>query len=76
MSRVRKQGALPLQHVCHTFQEVQKAKGQSCLSQPVKFLQRTKTPFIQSLMVALKRYVFIFLIFKCKLIQLEENNLC
>lgn len=32
MRRVGKERALPLQHVRHTFEQVQKAKGQSCLS--------------------------------------------
>ncbi|KAI1235251.1 hypothetical protein IHE44_0002891 [Lamprotornis superbus] len=42
---VGEQGALPLQHVCHALQQLQEAKGQSCLSQTIQLLQRHKTPF-------------------------------
>lgn len=52
---VGEQGALPLQHVCHSLQQLQEAKGQSCLSQTVQLLQRHKPPFKAAPSLHIKR---------------------
>lgn len=52
---VREQRALPLQHVCHAFQQLQEAEGQRCFPQAVQLLQRHKTPFKATPSLDIKR---------------------